>query len=222
MKMIRKIVLPSLLLVTALFVQNAAAALLPFSTFGSAGGWQGTRYYDIDVVGAGVLRGRVDFAVYDTQKLQFTGEIALADNWDKPGRYIYTYQILNDLSVGNEAVLSFAVFNKTAGMSLDVEKANIGSLEDTPNSGVQPTAVDLTAGNLEVIWEFEASGVAILDPGDHSYFLIISSDAAPTVGNFQIKAFEGSPPVSQVPEPGTATLFVVGTVMFMIRRKSAR
>ena len=96
MKETRKIGLLSLLLVAALFVQNASAALLPVSTFGDAEGWQGSRSYSYDVVGYGILSGRVYFTVYDSDNLVLEGEKALDDEWTMPGKYIYAYQIFND------------------------------------------------------------------------------------------------------------------------------
>ena len=188
MRVTREIGFFSLLVLAALFVQNASAALLPFSTFGDREGWQGSRSYEIDLVGDRVLSGDVAFTVYDTTDLVLPGETALASVWDKPGQYIYAYQIWNDDDVLNEAVLSFAVFNKTSGVPLDVDLENIASIEDTPNSGVEPTGVDLTVGNLEVIWEFRGEGVneAILLAGDHSWFLMFSSNSSPFVGDFRI------------------------------------
>ncbi|MBA7671761.1 hypothetical protein ES703_79924 [subsurface metagenome] len=155
MRVNKKIGFLSLLLVAALFVQNASATLLPFSTFGDRQGWQGSRPYEIPLVGDRVLSGDVAFTVYDTTNLVRTGEISLAAAWDKPGQYIYAYQVWNDPDliddeVLNEAILFFAVFNEDKVTSMNVDLENIGSIEDTPGSGVEPTGVDLTVGNLEV------------------------------------------------------------------------
>lgn len=219
MKVTRKIGLLSLLLVAALFVQDASASLLPFSTSGDAEGWQGSRSYSYNVVGYGIVSGRVYFTVYDTENLVLEGEIALDDEWTMPGRYIYAYQIFND----QEAVLSFAIFNEIAGVSLDVDEEDIGSLEDIPDSGVERTAIELTAGNLQVIWEFEEFGAGILDGGEHSYFLLLSTDGAPVVGDFEIKALkEGDLPVPpEIPEPATITLLGIGAAMLLGKRRKS-
>ena len=225
MRVTREIGFFSLLVLVTLFVQNASAAILPFSTFGDLHGWQGSRSYEIDLVGDRVLSGDVTFTVYDTTNLVRTGETALAAAWDKPGQYIYAYQIWNDDDVLNEAVLSLAVFNKTSGIPLDVGLENIGSIRDTPSSGVEPTGVDLTVGNLEVIWEFRGEGIgeAILLAGDHSWFLMFSSYSSPVVGDFRIEAPEGEFPVPEIPEPATLILLGVGgALMFTKRRKSAQ
>lgn len=228
MRVTREIGFFSLLVLAALFVQNASAAILPFSTFGDREGWQGSRSYEIDLVGDRVLSGDVAFTVYDTTNLVLPGETALVAVWDKPGQYIYAYQVWNDQDliddeVLNEAVLSFAVFNEDEVTSMNVDLENIGAIEDTPSSGVEPTGVDLTVGNLEVIWEFRGEGVneAILLADGHSWFLMFSSDFAPVVGNFRIEGpEEGDFPV---PEPCTlALLGLGGALMFTKRRKSAQ
>jgi len=224
MRVTREIGFFSLLVLVTLFVQNASAAILPFSTFGDREGWQGSRPYEIPSVGDRVLSGDVAFTVYDTTNLVLPGETALAAVWDKPGQYIYAYQIWNDDDVLNEAVLSFAVFNKTSGVPLDVDLENIGSIEDTPalGSGVEPTGVDLTVGNLEAIWEFRGEGVneAILLAGDHSWFLMFSSNSSPVVGNFRIEAPpEGELPVS--PEPGTLMLLGLGGTLILTKRRKS-
>ena len=225
MRATRKIRFFSLLVIATLLVQNASATLLPFSTFGDQQGWQGSRPYEIPLVGDRVLSGDVAFTVYDTTNLVRTGEISLAAAWDKPGRYIYAYQIWNGGGVLNEAVLSFAVFNEDKVTSMNVDLENIGSIEDTPGSGVEPTGVDLTVGNLEVIWEFRGEGIgeAILLAGDHSWFLMFSSDFAPVVGDFRIEGPEGEFPVPpEIPEPATiALLGFGGALMFVARRRKS-
>ena len=226
MRATREIGFFSLLVLVTLFFQNASAAILPFSTFGDREGWQGSRPYEIPLVGDRVLSGDVAFTVYDTTNLVRTGETALAAAWDKPGQYIYAYQIWNDDEVLNEAILSFAVFNEDEVTPMNVDLENIGSIEDTPSSGVEPTGVDLTVGNLEAIWEFRGEGIseAILLAGDHSWFLMFSSDFAPVVGNFRIEPPGGEVPVPpEIPEPATiALLGIGGALMFTKRRKSAQ
>jgi hypothetical protein len=229
MRVTREIGFFSLLVLVTLFVQNASAAILPFSTFGDREGWQGSRPYEIPLVGDHVLSGDVTFTVYDTTNLVRTGETALAAAWDKPGQYIYAYQIWNDDEVLNEAILSFAVFNEDEVTPMNVDLENIGSIEDTPalGSGIEPTGVNLTVGNLEAIWEFRGEGIseAILLAGDHSWFLMFSSDFAPVVGDYEIRApEEGEWPVPpEIPEPATiALLGIGGALMFTKRRKSAQ
>jgi len=225
MRVTREIGFFSLLVLVTLFVQNAGAALLPFSTFGDREGWQGRRDYGpINLFGR-VLSGHVDFTVYDTTNLELPGETALGAEWEKPGKYIYAYQIWNGGGVLNEEVLYFAVFNKTSGVPLDVDFKNISSIEDTSpsGSGVEPTGVDLTVDHLEVIWKFqgEAPGEAILLAGDHSWFLMFSSDSSPVVGDFRIESSEL--PSTHAPEPATiALLGIGGALMFTKRRKSAQ
>ena len=205
-----------LLLALTLFVQNASAAILPFSTYGSENGWQGSRFYDIGLGGDSVLSGRIDFTVYDRTDLVFSGEQALAAEWDKPGRYIYAYQIFNDDGPSNEEVLSFAVFNEISGVALDVDEENIDSVEDTPGSGEEPTVAYLDEGDLRVIWEF-AGGVLVA--GEHSWFLMFSTDSAPVVGDYEISPEEGNFPAPEIPEPSVIALLGFGSAMLFARRR---
>ena len=230
MRVMKRIAVLSLLVVATLFIQNASAAVLPFSTFGATAGWQGTRSYDVDLGDGSVLSGRVDYTVFDRENLQLEGETLLAEAWEKPGRYIYAYQIWNDPEliddeVLNEAILFFAVFNVDKVTAMDVDSESIGSIADTPSNGVEPTITDLMVGNLKVIWGFAGGGIgeAILLAGEHSYFLMFSSHSGPVVGDFEVEpvAEDGEFPVPDIPEPAMITLVGIGSViMFIKRRKS--
>ena len=84
MRVTREIGFFSLLLLAALLVQNASATLppmLPTSSYAD-GAWQGFRIYDEDLGGGDFLRGRVDFAVYDTENLLFPDESAWVGGLD--------------------------------------------------------------------------------------------------------------------------------------------
>jgi len=214
MKMIRKFGLLSLLLVAILFAHNASATLyLPDSSY-AGGAWQGFRYYDEDLGDGDYLRGRIDFAVYDTDT--YPDEFVGNGGFEAPGegRYIYAYQILNDYPASDEAVGYFSVF-AIDGAPLDVDEDSIGSQQD-PGGGVEPTNEYFTSSNLKAVWEFDNG---VIYKGDHSWFLVFSSNAAPVAGDYEIRAAgEGTP---GVPEPGTLTLLGLGaTAAFIRRRKS--
>jgi len=85
----RKIWFLGLLVVATLFAQSVSAACyLPGSSYEN-GAWQGSLIYEEN---ENVL---IDFVVYDTDRLHFAHETALADQFNIAGQYIYTYQIFN-------------------------------------------------------------------------------------------------------------------------------
>jgi len=197
--------------------------MLPTSSFAD-GAWQGEEFYDEDLGGGDFLRGRVDFAVYDSENLLFPDESVWVGGLDIPGegQYIYAYQIFNDYEPGSdEAVWSFAVFG-IDGAPLDVVEDSISSSED-PQLGIEPSNEYFSTNSLEVIWEFKEIGEAILLAGDHSWFLMFSSDKTPVVGDFRIEGSEEGEFPASTPEPGTLMLLGIGgALMFTRRRKSAR
>lgn len=214
MRVIRKFGFFSLLIVATLLVQNASATILPISSY-EDGHWQGSRFYDIEVVNGSFLRGRIDFAVYDT----LGGNEFVEAGFTAPGdgRYIYTYQIFNDYSASDEAVAYFAVFEVDRN-PMDVYEDSIGSQRDDPDSGIELTSAYFTESNLEAVWLFAGQ---ILMRDEHSWFLVFSSDSAPVLGDFEISAEGGDFPA--VPEPGMLTLLGIGGAMiFTKRRRSAQ
>ena len=202
----------SLLVVATLLVQSASATLLPISSY-EDGYWQGSRYYDVPVDDS-YLRGRIDFAVYDT--VAYAGEFISVDIENQfEGRYIYAYQILNDYPASEEAVQYFAVFNLEE-VPMDVYEDSIDSVEDTPDSGVAATWKDFEGSTVKAVWEF---GAGILIAGEHSWFLVFSSDRSPVPGDYEISNVRGEFPA--VPEPGMiALLGIGGAMLFAGRRRS--
>ena len=96
---VKRVLFLSSLLVATLLSQNAGATLMPMLPESSH--YQGFVWYNEEVepgpeTGPGyTVRGRIDFAVYDTQ--ENPNEFIGADGYARPGdgRYIYAYQILN-------------------------------------------------------------------------------------------------------------------------------
>lgn len=203
----------SLLVVTTLLVQSASATLLPISSY-EDGYWQGSRYYDI-AVDDSYLRGRIDFAVYDTAA--YAGEFINVEIENQfEGRYIYAYQILNDYPASEQAVEYFAVFNLEEA-PMDVYEDSIDSVEDTPDSGVAATWKHFAESKVRAVWEF---GAEILAVGEHSWFLVFSSDSAPVPGDYEIKAERGEFPVA-VPEPSMIALLGIGSAMLFAKRRKS-
>jgi len=210
--------LSSLILVT-FFVQNVSAVptdyLLPVSSYAEAeGAWQGSTFFD-EVWNDGWLRGRIDFAVYDTANMQpGSGEKTLADNLDLPGRFIYAYQVINDYDASDESVAYFSVLGD-GQTPLDLYEESIGSYDDG-SSGRAPTN-HLFEDQLSVVWEFTGG---LLYKGDHSWFLVFSSNSGPAAGDYEVKGSESQPtPIPEIPEPATVILLGLGAAVVVSIRK---
>jgi len=231
MRKIREIWFFSLLVLATLLVQNASATIvLPNSSFAQEQhNWQGDRVYEQD--GFHVL---IDFAVYDTQLLDpgtNPDESDLVDTLrselDLPGQYIYAYQIFN--AHGDyEEIGYFEIFG-IGEPSLDVYADSIGALSDSddPNTeGIEPTDKYFNPSQTRGTWLFSADyGPGSILSGEHSWFLVFSSDAMPVAGDYEIRAPEASdiPASTHAPEPGTLMLLGLGgALIFTRRRKSAQ
>lgn len=193
--------------------------MLPESSYIDTAGdeWQGSTFYN-QTWGAKLLRGRIDFAVYDTDNLFLTGERMFASQLDLPGRYVYAYQIFNDLGASDEAVIYLAVFKPNGMAPLDLDEDSIGS-QDDGYGGIQPSGEYFSDDKLRVIWEFK-EGAIFKD--EHSWFLVLSSNSAPIVGNYEIKGPADFPIPEEIPEPAMIALISLGGALVMCRgrRKS--
>ncbi len=216
MRAIRKTWFLSLLAVVTLFVQDSSSALLvlPHSTYGDLHGWQGSRIYEDN--GFNVL---IDFTVYDTEI--YRNEFIGTDGFVNPGqgRYIYAYQIFNHLSA-DKNIEYFGIF----GIETTLDEATIDGLgsQDDGEEGA-PTSDEYFDDNpARVVWEFDEG---VLIPSEHSYFLVLSSNYEPVVGDYEIRSFkeEGDLSIPEIPEPATIALFgISGAPVFIRRRKRGR
>jgi len=189
------IYISSVVLVAALLCAEAAATLVPMLPESSH--YDGRLFYDLPS-GDGFLRGRIDFAVYDTEL--YPDEYVGGGGYPVPGdgRYIYAYQIFNDYESSDMAVEVFAIL----GIAEETVHS-IGSEAD-PESGIEPTDAYLDAG--EGVWQFQD---ALVYAGDHSYFLLMTSDNDWVEGNYRIEAPESDilPAPNTIPEPSLIILF---------------
>lgn len=206
----KEIRLLSLLLVATLFVQNASATILPYSSH-----YQGRSYFDINGVA-----GHVDFAVYDTQGT--SGDEWTGAGFTAPGsgKYVYAYQVFND--VGSAGAIEFFSIMGIDGHKLDgIHTMNTQNpWENYPliTGGVAPTNSfpNTNLAETRATWEF-AGGILIADK--YSWFLIFSSAHDWTAGMYDI-----NPPTNDNipipnPEPCTLTLLGLGgTILFAKRR----
>ena len=208
----KRIKLLSLLLVATLFVQNAAAAMLPYSSH-----YQGLSYFN----NAGVT-GHVDFAVYDT--LGASGDEWTGAGFAAPGagQYIYAYQIFND--AGSADAIEFFTIMGIDDPPTPHHLVGITTMtsqdpwENYPliTEGVAPTGTEFNLGETRGTWKF-ASGILIAD--EYSWFLIFSSANDWVQGKYLIET-AGGLPISGNPEPCTlALLGLGGTILFAKRKK---
>jgi hypothetical protein len=194
----------------AVCLATAASAtpteLLPESSY-----YEGRLFYD-EVVDDGFLRGRIDFAVYDTEL--FPDEFVGTDGFPEPGegRYIYAYQVFNDLFASEEAVNYFAVIGIDGSVV-----AGIGS-EDDGAGGIEPSDAYVT--DTEGVWEFEDGFIQL---GEHSYFLVFASDFDWTVGDYEIRSpsqEDDQMPVPEIPEPSLVALLGTGVAILFGNRRT--
>jgi hypothetical protein len=213
----KRIRLLSLLFVATLFVQNAAATTLPYSSH-----YQGRSYFDDSSTG---VTGYVDFAVYDT--LGTSGDEWTGAGFTAPGtgQYIYAYQIFND--AGSADAIEFfnimGIDDPTTPHLLDgISTMNTQNpWEDYPliTEGVAPTNSfpNTNLAETRATWEF-AGGILVAD--EYSWFLIFSSSKDWVQGKYVVQT-EGGFPITGNPEPCTlALLGLGGTILFAKRRNS--
>jgi len=209
----KRIRLLSLLLVATLFVQNAAAELLPYSSH-----YQGRSYFD----DAGVT-GWVDFAVYDT--LGPHGNEWTGAGFAPPaaGQYIYAYQIFNDFGSA-DAIEFFTIMGiddpPTPHNLIGINTMNSQNpWEDYPliTEGVAPTNPypNTNLDETRATWEF-AGGILVA--GEYSWFLIFSSAHDWVQGKYQMETAGGFP-ITGTPEPCTLALLGLGSAILFAKAK---
>ena len=209
----KRIRLLSLLLVATLFVQNAAAELLPYSSH-----YQGRSYFD----DAGVT-GWVDFAVYDT--LGPHGNEWIGAGFAAPGasQYIYAYQIFNDFGSA-DAIEFFTIMGiddpPTPHNLIGINTMNSQNpWEDYPliTEGVAPTNPypNTNLDETRATWEFTGG---ILVAGEYSWFLVFSSTHDWVQGKYQMETAGGFP-ITGTPEPCTLALLGLGSAILFAKAK---
>ena len=206
-RVVKKLSFSVLLVVSVLFTQNASATLAPMLESSYYDGY--VFYYEDG------LAGRIDFAVYDTEHPEY-GDEYLDNGIEMPGdgQYIYAYQIFNDYPISEEAVAYFALLDIN-GDSIDID--SIGSQED-PEAGIEPGEEYFDGGESKVVWEFNGSDGYII-VGEHSWFLVFSSDQDWVKGDYEIRG-PAEVPVP-MPEPATIALLGLGSITILMKRRRA-
>jgi hypothetical protein len=204
---VKKLSFSVLLVVSVLFTQNASATLAPMLESSYHDGY--VFYYEDG------LAGRIDFAVYDTEHPEY-GDEYLDNGIEMPGdgQYIYAYQIFNDYPISEEAVAYFALLDIN-GDSIDID--SISSQED-PEEGIEPGEEYFDGGQSKVVWEFNGSDGYII-VGEHSWFLVFSSDQDWVKGDYEIRGPAEMP--VPMPEPATIALLGLGSITILMKRRRA-
>jgi len=190
-----------LLIVVVLLTQNASALL-------------SSSYYDgsVDYETEDGLSGRLYFAVYDTDQSDEykNNEIEIPGE----GRYIYAYQISSSIFSAGD-IAHFGVLDSD-GVAVDESLINGTSAQDDQTEGIAPSPiVSEHQGQWE--WTFEDGYIA---QGQHSWFLVFSSDQDWTAGTYEITG-PGMPVPEPVPEPATLALLGLGMTVLMTKRRKA-
>ena len=215
-KMMRKITFLGLLAVASLSVRTAVATTLTILPESSH--YQGRSYYR-QYTQNGFVSGHIDYAVYDT--VTNPDEFIGAGGFTVPGtgQFIYAYQIFNDEGDINAALEYFAISGIGEG-AIDNIKTDIGSVDDK-SDGIDSTTFyfgphDPNTGPDVAAWEFNGD---ILAPGEHSYFLVLSSDHDYTTGSYTIT--KDALPLAPVPnpEPTTIALLGAGAAVTLLKRR---
>ena len=193
-------------------IANAATTtILPASSH-----YQGRSYFRT-FTADGILSGRVEYAVYDTQG----GNEFAQKGFTTPGtgQYTYVYQIFNDGDDTATPLEYFSILGLGEGAINDMA-TDIVSINDN-SSGIDATAMyfgvhDANSGPDKAIWEFEGDVLAI---DAHSFFLVISSNYNYSAGTYNI--LKSSSPQAPIPnpEPGTLALLGVGSMLTLLRRR---
>ena len=207
MNVMKSIVVLSIIMVIAVLVQNASA--LPSSSF-DGGKWGG---YDTYSDGAG-LNVEVVFNVYTASSGEFTwgGQVSMPST----DPYIYVYQIFNS-SGSSESVKSFSLLNSDKSAVASSLMHQTCSQTDG-SGGISPDpSVSATPG----VWVWSA-GVGYLLAGDHSWYLVYSSNYAPTTGDFTVNTDSPTTPPVPTPEPCTMALFGIASVLYAAKRGRKR
>ncbi len=191
--------------VVVLFCFESLAAMLPYSSH-----YEGRSDYG---------GGYIDFAVYDTHG----GNEYLDAGFSAPGsgQYIYAYQIFT-ADFATVSIETFSILGIGQGAISTPLNDNIGFENDSPDlpedEGISPYDAFITPDATKGVWLFDDGLLAV---GEHSYFLLLSSDYNWKAGEYTFEAPEEGPFPIPTPEPATIALLALGGAAVLRRRRKA-
>jgi hypothetical protein len=206
----------SVIFAAGILTQSAMA--LPYSTYGDQNNWSGYKSYNEDGIKMTLI-----FNVYDTvaHPTEFTWNSSATGTTKPAGdRYVYAYQIINDST--SQDISLFNLLDKSKNpLSQQLMHASC-SQWDGSSLSVGPSPQVATQ---QGIWEWSAASGGLLSAGKNSWYLIFSSDNAPTKGSFKVEASSGTDPAvpgEDVPEPCTLALFGIASALYAAKRGRKR
>lgn len=192
---------------------SAALTMLPESSHYAGG----ISYFSQLVDSDEVVKGRVEYAVYDT--VAYPNEFTNLGGLPGSGRFVYAYQVFVDTdnapNLTNVAMEYFSVKGFGEGAA---QVSVIGYDDPSSGTGEEPTNEYLTA--TKGVWEF-AQGV---NPGENSVLLLIRSGRDYKAGTYHVTLPETDDdivvPGGEIPEPATLLMLSAGAALFLrVRRQ---
>ncbi len=190
----------------------AALDVLPTSSH-----YQGRSYFNGLTQDQQVLSGYIDFAVYDTQ----AGNELSDAGFSAPGQgqYVYAYQIFSDADESTTSIDYFAILGIGQNAVPDQATSEYINAEDDLNGGLDPEFNYFTSQGGEyvdkAVWEFD-NGLFV--SGEHSAFLLISSDHDWTVGGYTLEN-TGNDAGLPTPNPEPASLAIMALGSYFLCKK---
>lgn len=166
----------------------------------------------------------LEFAVY-RERASFLG-----DNVVFPGRFIYAYQLFNDLDSSSGDLLDLDV-----GVNRNPHVADIGYFDEHDGISCLPYGASWENGAESVNWHFSSElqffPSQAIGPGAHSVILYFTSPAMPVAvgftvaGSYSTACYDidaGLIGPSHLPEPTTGGLLAMGAVGLVVVRAVRR
>ena len=219
-----------LFMLFAVLLTGTSSALL----VGTSSHYDGYTIYDDTLSNGSHALAMIEFAVYDNREGQsggsefesvFSNRGLTPPDSDEFGDFIYAYKVFNHYS--SESTISYFSL-----LGIDEQSHGITDLGayDDDTGGAQPSDHYFSGGDC--VWEWSSFGegddsLRLIDLGDQSWLLVLSSANDWVKGEFELRGTEGSdkPPVpgdGETPEPAVVALLGAGGAYLLRQRRKSR